>query len=83
MHFNQPTNVALVADILKNEIMLLEGKDRSEVVKASRIENVVRRLMAPQEGKRLGRRQRSYGLSCGRWVALRGLSWIPSLPISG
>ncbi|KAL1548297.1 7-deoxyloganetic acid glucosyltransferase [Salvia divinorum] len=61
MHYDQPTNVTLVADILKTGIMLMEWKDGSEVVKTPQIENVVRRLMASEEGKRLGRRRRSWG----------------------
>ncbi|KAL6498591.1 hypothetical protein OROHE_026532 [Orobanche hederae] len=53
MHSDQPRNAALVADVLKTGIVVREWKDRLEVVKASRIEGVVRRLMASEEGDRV------------------------------
>ncbi|KAL6502043.1 hypothetical protein OROGR_027176 [Orobanche gracilis] len=53
MHSDQPRNAALVADVLKTGIVVREWKDRLEVVKAARIESVVRRLMASEEGDRI------------------------------
>ncbi|KAG6398528.1 hypothetical protein SASPL_139992 [Salvia splendens] len=53
MHSDQPSNAALVSDVLKTEIVVREWKDRAGVVKASLIESVVRRFMASEEGCRI------------------------------
>ncbi|KAG6411051.1 hypothetical protein SASPL_129125 [Salvia splendens] len=53
MHSDQPSNAALVADVLRTGIVVREWKDRVGVVKAAAIESVVRRLMASEEGDRI------------------------------
>lgn len=60
-HSDQPTNAALVADILKTGIAVMEWKDREEVVRAEKIESVVRRLMASEEGERIRKKAEEMG----------------------
>ncbi|CAI9779495.1 unnamed protein product [Fraxinus pennsylvanica] len=50
MHSDQPTNAVFIADILKTGILVREWTQHEELVKASMIENVVRRLMVSEEG---------------------------------
>lgn len=56
MHSDQPMNTALVTDILKISVVVREWKQRSEIVKASTIENVLKRLMASSEGDEIRKR---------------------------
>ncbi|CAA3013116.1 zeatin O-glucosyltransferase-like [Olea europaea subsp. europaea] len=50
MHSDQPRNAMFTTDILKIGILVREWTKQGELVKASMIENVVRRLMASDEG---------------------------------
>ncbi|KAL8467539.1 hypothetical protein ACS0TY_030968 [Phlomoides rotata] len=59
MHSDQPVNTAFVTDVLKTG--LVEWKQRMDVVKASTIENVVRRLMASEEGDVIRKRAEEVG----------------------
>ncbi|KAH6820638.1 hypothetical protein C2S53_011108 [Perilla frutescens var. hirtella] len=74
MHSDQPTNAALVADILKTGIVVREWKQRGEVVKASTVENVVRRLMASEEGDELRRKAEELGAAVRRSTEPGGAS---------
>ncbi|KAL3819788.1 hypothetical protein ACJIZ3_005693 [Penstemon smallii] len=56
MHSDQPRNTMLVADILKIGLVVREWTQREELVKASTIENVVKRLMASEEGNEIRKR---------------------------
>ncbi|XP_057795136.1 zeatin O-xylosyltransferase-like [Salvia miltiorrhiza] len=76
MHSDQPRNAALVADILKTGIVVREWKDRFELVKASRIENVVRRLMASEEGKEMRKTAEELSAAVRRATDLGGASRI-------
>ncbi|CAH9102745.1 unnamed protein product [Cuscuta europaea] len=49
MHSDQPSNGFLVTRILRTGLMVREWGEHRELVKASNIENVVRRLMASEE----------------------------------
>ncbi|KAL8467538.1 hypothetical protein ACS0TY_030967 [Phlomoides rotata] len=61
MHSDQPVNTAFVTDVLKTGLVVREWKQRMEVVKASTIENVVRRLMASEEGDVIRKRAEEVG----------------------
>ncbi|GFP83861.1 zeatin o-glucosyltransferase [Phtheirospermum japonicum] len=61
MHSDQPANTVLVTDILKMGLVVREWKKRMELVKASTIENVVRRLVASEEGDRIRKRAEEVG----------------------
>ncbi|MCD7471472.1 hypothetical protein HAX54_011926 [Datura stramonium] len=50
MHSDQPINGFLVTEILKIGLLVREWEKREELVNASTIENVVRKLMASEEG---------------------------------
>ncbi|CAA3013115.1 zeatin O-glucosyltransferase-like [Olea europaea subsp. europaea] len=50
MHSDQPRNAMFMTDMLKIGILVREWTQHGELVKASMIENVVRRLMASDEG---------------------------------
>ncbi|KAL8467543.1 hypothetical protein ACS0TY_030970 [Phlomoides rotata] len=55
MHSDQPRNTALITDVLKIGLVVREWTKRMELVKASTVENAVRRLMASQEGDEIRR----------------------------
>ncbi|KAL8459941.1 hypothetical protein ACS0TY_031737 [Phlomoides rotata] len=55
MHSDQPRNTALITDVLKTGLVVREWTQRMELVKASTVENAVRRLMASQEGDEIRR----------------------------
>ena len=50
MHSDRPRNGFLVTEMLKIGRIVREWEKREEVVSASTIENVVRKLMASEEG---------------------------------
>ncbi|KAL2483066.1 UDP-glycosyltransferase 74D1 [Forsythia ovata] len=56
MHSDQPRNSVLITEILKTGLLLREWGQRGELVKASTIENVVKRLMASEEGNEIRKR---------------------------
>ncbi|PIM99394.1 UDP-glucuronosyl and UDP-glucosyl transferase [Handroanthus impetiginosus] len=53
MHSDQPRNMVLITEELKMGLVVREWAQRLELVKASTIENVVKRLMASEEGKEI------------------------------
>ncbi|KAL8459940.1 hypothetical protein ACS0TY_030971 [Phlomoides rotata] len=55
MHSDQPRNTALITDVLKTGLVVREWTQRMELVKASTVENAVRRLMASQEADEIRR----------------------------
>nr|GMD17019.1 zeatin O-xylosyltransferase-like [Ipomoea batatas] len=61
MHSDQPFNSFLVAEVLKTGLMVREWEEREEVVGSSAIENVVRRLMASEEGDEIRKRAQQLG----------------------
>ncbi|KAL2228212.1 UNVERIFIED_CONTAM: Zeatin O-xylosyltransferase [Sesamum indicum] len=56
MHSDQPRNTLFVTQVLKMGIVVMEWEQRTELVKASAIENAVRRLMASEEGNEVRKR---------------------------
>ncbi|KAK6151311.1 hypothetical protein DH2020_013946 [Rehmannia glutinosa] len=56
MTYDQPRNTSLMIDILKMGLVVREWKQRMEIVRASTVENVVRRLMASEEGDEIRKR---------------------------
>ncbi|KAG6410428.1 hypothetical protein SASPL_128488 [Salvia splendens] len=76
MHSDQPSNAALVADVLKMEIVVREWKDRAGVVKASLIESVVRRFMASEEGCRIKETAEKLGAAVREATEAGGVSRI-------
>ncbi|KAK6138545.1 hypothetical protein DH2020_027712 [Rehmannia glutinosa] len=56
MHSDQPSNTWLITEILKMGVVVREWKQRMEVVRATTIENVVKRLMASEEGNEIRKR---------------------------
>ncbi|KAJ8562684.1 hypothetical protein K7X08_031136 [Anisodus acutangulus] len=61
MHFDQPKNGFLVTEILKIGLIMREWEKREELVTASTIENVVRKLMASEEGDVIRKRAEELG----------------------
>ncbi|KAL8459933.1 hypothetical protein ACS0TY_030965 [Phlomoides rotata] len=61
MHSDQPRNTSLITDILKMALVVREWTPKVEVVNASTIENVVRRLMASEEGDEIRKRAEELG----------------------
>nr|UHH90516.1 UDP-glycosyltransferase [Nicotiana benthamiana]UXR81506.1 UDP-Glycosyltransferase superfamily protein [Nicotiana benthamiana] len=61
MHSDQPINGFLVTEILKIGLIVREWEKREELVSASTIENVVRKLMASEEGDTIRKRAEELG----------------------
>ncbi|XP_055801029.1 zeatin O-xylosyltransferase-like [Solanum dulcamara] len=61
MHSDQPINGFLVTEILKIGLTVREWEKREELVSASTIENVVRKLMASEEGDAIRKRAEELG----------------------
>ncbi|XP_073282918.1 zeatin O-glucosyltransferase-like [Primulina huaijiensis] len=74
MHSDQPTNGFLISEILKVGIVVREWDQRGEVVKASTIENVVRRLMASEDGEEIRKRAEELGAAMRRATEEGGVS---------
>lgn len=74
MHSDQPRNAALLTDVLKISILVREWTQRSELVKASTIESVVRRLMASPEGDEIRKRAEELGGAARRAAQPGGAS---------
>lgn len=50
MHYDQPRNCAFITQVLKVGLVVKDWDKRDELVTASDVENVVRRLMETKEG---------------------------------
>ncbi|KAL7092891.1 hypothetical protein ACP275_11G009800 [Erythranthe tilingii] len=74
MHSEQPVNSVLVTEVLKLGIAVREWRNRMELVKASVIEDVVRRLMASGEGDEMRRRAAEVGAELRRTTEAGGAS---------
>ncbi|XP_049354076.1 zeatin O-xylosyltransferase-like [Solanum verrucosum] len=61
MHSEQPLNAFFVTEILKTGLLVREWKNHEELVTASAIEEVVRKLMASEEGDELRKRAEELG----------------------
>ncbi|KAK4485436.1 hypothetical protein RD792_008076 [Penstemon davidsonii] len=76
MHSDQPRNTMLVTDILKIGLVVREWTQREELVKASTIENVVRRLMASEEGNEIRKRAEELGATVRQATEEGGVSRV-------
>ncbi|KAK4485462.1 hypothetical protein RD792_008103 [Penstemon davidsonii] len=74
MHSDQPRNTMLVTDILKIGLVVREWTQREELVKASTIENVVKRLMALEEGNEIRKRAAELGATIQQATEEGGVS---------
>ncbi|KAL8459948.1 hypothetical protein ACS0TY_030974 [Phlomoides rotata] len=63
MHSDQPINTYLVTEVLKVGLVVREWSQRKELVTAAKIENVVRRLMASEEGDEIRKRAEELGIT--------------------
>ncbi|KAF3619365.1 putative zeatin O-glucosyltransferase-like [Capsicum annuum] len=61
MHADQPRNSFLVMKVLKIGLLVREWEKREELVSSSSIENVVRKLMASEEGDAIRKRAEELG----------------------
>lgn len=66
MHSDQPRNAFLISEILKVGIVVREWGPNKELLKASSIENVVKRLMASEEGEEIRKRAEKLGVAIRR-----------------
>ncbi|MCD9646428.1 hypothetical protein HAX54_036238 [Datura stramonium] len=74
MHSDQPKNGFLVTEMLKIGLIVREWEKREELVIASTIENVVRKLMASEEGNAIRKRAEELGESVRRSTEKGGTS---------
>ncbi|XP_073052230.1 zeatin O-glucosyltransferase-like [Primulina eburnea] len=63
MHSDQPRNAFLISEILKVGIVVRKWGSIGEMVKASSIENAVKRLMASEEGEEIRKRAEKLGVA--------------------
>lgn len=61
MHSDQPRNTALITEVLRVGVVVREWRERNKVVKTGSIANVVRRLMASEEGRQIRQRAEELG----------------------
>ncbi|KAK6791236.1 hypothetical protein RDI58_010317 [Solanum bulbocastanum] len=76
MHGDQPNNGFLVTEILKIGLTVREWEKREELVSASTIEKVVRKLMASEEGDSIRKRAEELGEAVRRSTENGGSSRI-------
>ncbi|XP_010672884.2 zeatin O-glucosyltransferase [Beta vulgaris subsp. vulgaris] len=76
MHSDQPRNAVLLTEVLRIGILVRDWAHRGEVVKSSTIENVVKTLMASEEGKEMKKRAAELGESVRGSVAEGGVSCL-------
>ncbi|KAF3619600.1 Zeatin O-glucosyltransferase [Capsicum annuum] len=74
MHSDQPRNGFLMTEMLKVGLTVREWEKREELVSASTIENVVRKLMASEEGDAIRRRAEEMGEAVRRSIEKGGAS---------
>ncbi|KAF3647235.1 Zeatin O-xylosyltransferase [Capsicum annuum] len=74
MHSDQPINGFLVTEMLKIGLIVREWEKREELVSASTIENVVRKLMASEEGDAIRKRAEELGVAVRRSTEKEGAS---------
>ncbi|CAN4081007.1 unnamed protein product [Withania somnifera] len=74
MHSDQPMTGFLVTEILKTGLLVREWEKREELVNASTIENIVRKLMASEEGNAIRERAEELGEAVRRSTEKGGAS---------
>ncbi|XP_049354527.1 zeatin O-glucosyltransferase-like [Solanum verrucosum] len=76
IHTDQPINGFLVTEILKIGLLVRDWGKREEVVSASNIKNVVRKLMASEEGDLIRKRAEELGEAVRQSTEKGGVSQI-------
>ncbi|KAL3819774.1 hypothetical protein ACJIZ3_005679 [Penstemon smallii] len=76
MHSDQPRNTMLVTEVLKIGLVVREWTHREELVKASTIGNVVKRLMASEEGNVIRKRAEDLGATVRQATEKGGVSRV-------
>uniref|UniRef100_M1CVU3 Glucosyltransferase n=1 Tax=Solanum tuberosum TaxID=4113 RepID=M1CVU3_SOLTU len=76
IHTDQPINGFLVTEILKIGLLVRDLGKREEVVSASTIKNVVRKLMASEEGDLIRKRAEELGEAVRQSTEKGGASQI-------
>uniref|UniRef100_A0A803Q1Y0 Glycosyltransferase n=1 Tax=Cannabis sativa TaxID=3483 RepID=A0A803Q1Y0_CANSA len=76
MHSDQPMNAALVTEFIKVGLKVREWEKRDELVSSSVIENVVKRLMASNEGDEIRKKAEELGGELRKATAEGGISRI-------
>lgn len=76
LHSDQPANAVLVTKVLGIGVEMKKWRRGEELVRASRVEEVVRRLMGSEEGDEVRRRAAELGEAVkGSWVEGGGAGW--------
>ena len=76
MHSEQPLNAFFVTEILKTGLVVRDWKKHEEIVTASAIENVVRKLMASEEGDEIRKRAEELGAAVRESIEKGGASQV-------
>ncbi|CAO2831698.1 unnamed protein product [Amaranthus hypochondriacus] len=74
MHSDQPRNAVLVTQVLRIGINVIDWAHRSELVRSTTIESIVRRLMTSKEGEAMRKRAVEIGRSVRESTAEGGVS---------
>lgn len=74
MHSDQPRNAVLMTKVLGIGVVVREWARRDEVVSSDTVENVVRRLMASEEGEEIRKRAAEVGDAVRKSVINGGVS---------
>ncbi|KAK2992842.1 hypothetical protein RJ640_019324 [Escallonia rubra] len=74
MHSDQPRNTVLIAKVLKIGLVMRDWTRRNETVMSSTVEDVVRRLMASEEGDEIRKRAVELGGAVRRSVDEGGIT---------
>ncbi|XP_060177439.1 zeatin O-glucosyltransferase-like isoform X2 [Lycium barbarum] len=74
MHSDQPRNTVLITKILKVGSVIKDWARRDELVKSSKIEKVVRILMASQEGEEMRKRAEELSVGVNKAVGEGGVT---------
>nr|GMC86080.1 zeatin O-xylosyltransferase-like [Ipomoea batatas] len=74
MHSDQPRNSFLVTQMLKTGLLIRKWENRNELVSSSTIKDIVRRLMASEEGDKIRKRAGEVGNDVRYSTEERGVS---------
>ncbi|KAJ7976751.1 Glycosyltransferase [Quillaja saponaria] len=74
MHSDQPRNSVLITKLLKVGLVVKDWDHRDELVKASVVENVVKKLMASKEGNEIRKKAEELGSSMRKSMDEGGVS---------
>ncbi|KAH6772153.1 hypothetical protein C2S52_005065 [Perilla frutescens var. hirtella] len=74
MHSDQPRNAVLITEVLKVGVVVKEWRERRDLLEARNIADVVRRLMASEEGSEIRKRAEELGAAVRRAAQPGGAS---------